>query len=106
MVFPNKSKLIFTNKKLVKQKNSITVPLIYSLPFSYHLKIKNSLYKIIKNYLKVSKNYSVTCKNKKIIKILKKRNKLLSENVELLKKNNINKGIYKFGWYLNNEKKL
>ena len=25
---------------------------------------------------------------------------------ELLKKNNINKGIYKFGWYLNNEKKF
>ena len=82
------------------------IPLIYSLPFSYHLRRKNSLYKIIKNYLIVSKNYSVTCKNKKILKILKKRNKLLSENVELLKKNNINKGIYKFGWYLNNEKKL
>ena len=106
MIFPNKSKLIFTNKKLLQKKNSMIIPLIYSLPFSYHLRYKNSLYKIIKNYLRVSKNYSVTCKNKKILKILKKRNKLLSENVELLKKNNINKGIYKFGWYLNNEKKF
>ncbi|MDC3100578.1 hypothetical protein OA434_04940, partial [Candidatus Pelagibacter sp.] len=74
--------------------------------FSYHLKFKNSLYKIIKNHLKVSKQYSIICKNKKIFEILDKRNKLLSENVELLKKNNIYKGIYKFGWYLKNEKKL
>ena len=79
------------------------IPLIYSLQY---LEIILNTKFTIQNYKKLSyslKNYSVTCKNKKILKILKKGNKLLSENVELLK-NNINKGIYKFGWYLNNEK--
>ena len=52
-------------------------------------------------------NYKINLKNKKIDFILNKRNMLISDNIELLLKNNLFKGIYKFGWYLKkNEKKI
>jgi len=108
MTFPNNSKIIFTkDNKKNNNKNSLNVPLIYSLPFVFHLNKKNTLSKILKTNFKLSKNYKINLKNKNINFILNKRSKLISNNIDLLLKNNIYKGLYKFGWYLNkNEKRI
>ena len=101
MTFPNKYKIFFTNKQNLRPiKKSIFVPLIYSVPFAFHLTKKNSLYSVLKGNFKLLKNYKINSENKKINFILNQRNKLISNNIDLLKKNNLIRGIYKFGWYL------
>lgn len=108
MTFPNNYKIFFTNKQNLRPiENTIFVPLIYSSPFAFHLTKKNSLYRTLKGNFKLLENYKINYKNKKINFILNKRNKLISNNIDLLKKNNLIKGIYKFGWYLKKyEKKI
>ena len=70
------------------------------MPFAFHLTKKNSLYSVLKGNFKLLKNYQINSENKKINFILNQRNKLISNNIDLLKKNNLIRGIYKFGWYL------
>ena len=107
MKFKNNWKIIYSERKDEKEQNNITVPLIYSLPFAFHLKNSNTLSKILKKKFKMDKNYKIKIKNKKVNFILNKRNKLINDNIELLLKNNIFKGLYKFGWFLNkNAKKI
>jgi len=106
MTFLNNSKIIFSDKRKEKNnKYSLNVPLIYSLPFVFHLNKRNTLFKILKTNFKLSKNYKINLRNKNINFILNKRTKLISNNIDLLLKNNIYKGLYKFGWYLNNNEK-
>ena len=107
MKFQNNWKIIYSEMKEEKKQNSIMVPPIYSLPFAFHLKNSNTLSKILKKKFKIDKNYRIKIKNKKINFIFNKRNKLINDNIELLIMNNIFKGLYKFGWYLNkNAKKI
>ncbi len=105
MKFKNNWKIIYSEIKDEKEQNNITVPLVYSLPFAFHLKNSNTLSKILVKKFKMNKNYKIKIKNKKINIILNKRNKLINDNIELLLKNNIFKGLYKFGWFLNKNAK-
>ena len=105
MKFQNNWKIIYSEMKEEKKQNSIMVPPIYSLPFAFHLKNSNTLSKILKKKFKIDKNYRIKIKNKKINFIFNKRNKLINDNIELLIMNNIFKGLYKFGWFLNKNAK-
>lgn len=99
MKFPKGFKILFTNKKKKTDRKSINVPLIYSLPFSFHEDKKNELSKIVKKNIKKNKKFKYKINNNIIHSILKKRNELINENIKLLVKNNIDSGLYKFGWY-------
>ena len=100
--FPSNYHIKFEKTLGVKRekKRSIRAPLIYSLPFAFHLKNNNNLGKILKNNFILMNNYNLEIQNKRINFILKMRNKMINENVELLLNNGIYKGLYKFGWFL------
>ena len=85
----------------IKKKNkSIRVPLIYSLPFGYYVKKKDTLSRLLKNHVYISKNFNIETKEKDVKYIFMKRNKLLNENIKFLIENKISLGLYKFGWFL------
>ena len=66
MKFKNNWKIIYSEIKDEKEQNNITVPLVYSLPFTFHLKNSNTLSKILVKKFKMNKNYKIKIKNKKI----------------------------------------
>ena len=99
--FPSTYKIIYSEEKLdTLQQRSITVPVIYSLPFAFHTKKKNTLSKLMKKHVLLSKNYKININEKKINFIFNKRNKLINDNIKSLVENNVFKGLYKFGWFL------
>ena len=104
--FPNGYKIVFTRKKSIKNvKKSIVCSSIYSIPFAFHTKYNNSVFNLMKSHILLSKDFKININEKKINFILNGRNKLLNENIKLLKKNSLNKGLYKLGWFLRDEKK-
>jgi hypothetical protein len=99
--FPNNYRIFYSNNKLHKKKNKgIRVPLIYSLPFGYYVKKKDTLSRLLKNHVYISKNFDIETEEKDVKFIFKKRNKLLNENIKFLIENKISLGLYKFGWFL------
>ena len=63
--------------------------MIYSLPFGYYVKKKDTLSKLLKNHVYISKNFNIETEEKDVKFIFKKRNKLLNKNIKLLIENKI-----------------